>query len=382
MPPNRPETPLRAAPDDPEIPPDEAVTLLPPARELRPPPSDGSGTAVATWFEDVAEAAVPSADGSLEAERAAATAFQRMAKADNTRKAYRAAVRAWCAWCEQRCLPALPAASRDVAAFLAAERQRGLTPNSIELRRAAIRYLHHAAGQAVPTGDAAVAETVAGIRGDAARHGEMPAKKAAATATILRQILAPIPADLRGLRDRALLLTGFAGALRRSELAPIRVEQLEKTERGLRLTLPQTKGSQTDAVTVPLPYGQTELCPVRALAAWQEAAGITSGPLFRRIWLPRQARAGEPPPQPRIGSQPITPWAVAAIVKARATAAGFGARDFAGHSLKRGALTTGMDRGEHPAKLKRLGRHKSFDVLGEYLEFGDPFEGHPLSGVL
>ena len=135
-------------------------------------------------------------------------------------------------------------------------------------------------------------------------------------------------------------------------------------------------------MTVPLPYGQTELCPVRALAAWQSAAAITAGPLFRRIWLPRQARSDEPPPLPRIGSQPITPWAVAAIVKARAAAAGFGGRDFGGHSLKRGALTTGMDRGVHPAKLKRLGRHKSFDVLGEYLEFGDLFEGHPLSGVL
>jgi hypothetical protein len=68
---------------------------------------------------------------------------------------------------------------------------------------------------------------------------------------------------------------------------------------------------------------------------------------------------------------------LAHIVQARAMAAGFGR-----HDLKRGALTTGMDRGVHPAKLKRLGRHKSFDVLGEYLEFGDLFEGHPLTGVL
>ena len=135
-------------------------------------------------------------------------------------------------------------------------------------------------------------------------------------------------------------------------------------------------------MTVPLPYGRTELCPVRALAAWQDAASIRSGPVFRRIWLPRQGRGDVAPPVPRIGRQPITPWAVAAIVKARAAVAGFGGRDFGGHSLKRGALTTGMDRGEHPAKLKRLGRHKSFDVLGEYLEFDDLFEGHPLNGVL
>jgi site-specific recombinase XerC len=369
-----------AEPD--EAAPDGAVVLLPPARPAaRVPLGDGAG-AVAAWFEDVAESAALVLDGTLEAERAAATAFQRMSKSENTRKAYRAAVRAWCAWCESRGLPAIPAVGPDVAAFLAAERHRGLTPNSIDLRRAAIRYLHRAAGCAVPTDDACVAETVAGIRRDAARRGELPAKKAAATASILRQILAPIPADLRGLRDRALILTGFAGALRRSELAAIRVEQLEKTARGLRLTLPQTKGSQTEAVTVPLPYGQTELCPVRALTAWLEAAGITSGPVFRRLWLPRRSRPAEPPPLPRLGSDPITPWAVAAIVKARAAEAGFGGRDFGGHSLKRGALTTGMEHGEHPARLKRLGRHKSFNVLGEYLEFGDLFEGHPLKSVL
>jgi hypothetical protein len=70
------------------------------------------------------------------------------------------------------------------------------------------------------------------------------------------------------------------------------------------------------------------------------------------------------------------------IMQALAVAAGFGRRELGGHSLERGAPTASMDRGEHPANLKRLGRHKSFDALGECLEFGDPFEGHPLSGVL
>ncbi|MBW4093842.1 MAG: hypothetical protein HIU82_22525 [Proteobacteria bacterium] len=77
---------------------------------------------------------------------------------------------------------------------LAAERGRGLAPNTIDLRRPAIRYLHRAAGCPVPTDDACVSETVAGIRRDAARCGELPAKKVAATAAILRQILVPIPA--------------------------------------------------------------------------------------------------------------------------------------------------------------------------------------------
>ncbi len=124
---------------------------------------------------------------------------------------------------------------------------------------------------------------------------------------------------------------------------------------------------------------------MRALRRWQDAAGITDGPVFRRLWLPRRPKGGqpdEPPALPKIGKDAITPQSVAQIVQTRAVAAGFRLRDLGGHSLKRGALTTGMERGVHPAKLKRLGRHKSFDVLGEYLEFGDLFDGHPLSGVL
>ena len=359
--------------------------LLPPSRALVPAPVGAAPDSVRAWFDAAVEASEPIIDGSLASERDAAEIYRRMAKADNTRRAYRAAVRVWCTWCARHDLPPLPASGQDVAAFLAGARGRKLSPETLKLRRAAIRYLHRAAGCPVPTDDVCVSETMAGITRDAARKGVVPRKKVAATATILRRLLAPIPGDLRGLRDRAVLLVGFAGALRRSELAAVRFEHLEKTDRGIRLTLPQTKGEQTDAVTVPLPYGDTELCPVHALEAWQLAAGLTDGPVFRRIWLPPRPKSsgeGEPPPLPRVGTDAITPQTVAQIVQARAMVAGFGRHDLGGHSLKRGALTTGMDRGVHPAKLKRLGRHKSFDVLGEYLEFGDLFEGHPLSGVL
>ena len=89
-----------------------------------------------------------------------------------------------------------------------------------------------------------------------------------------------------------------------------------------------------------------------------------------------------PPALPRIGHDAMSTRAIADMVQARASAAGFDGKHFGGHSLKRGALTTGMERGVHPADLKRLGRHKSFDVLGEYLEFGDLFDRHALKGVL
>jgi hypothetical protein len=207
-------------------------------------------------------------------------------------------------------------------------------------------------------------------------------KKVAATATILCRL--PVPTDLRGLRDRAILLVGFAGTLRRAELAAIRIEHLEKTDRGIRLTLPHSKGAQDSAVTVPLPSMAT---PSSARSTrWRPGcrptvsppARCSAGSGCRRV----RSRARRRAPLSRIGATAIRAQTVAQVVQARAVAARFGLRELGGDGLERGALTTGMDRGIHPAKLKRLGRHKSFDVLGEYLEFGDLFDGHPLSGVL
>ncbi len=370
-----------------------------PCPDLVPVPLGAPPAQIRAWFDAAADAEIPDPDGTLGTARAAAAAYARHAKAENTRRAYRAGVRAWCTWCAHHALPCLPARAADVGAFLAAERGRGLSVTTVELRRAAIRYLHFIAGCPVPTAEAQIAETMAGMRrAAAADRGELPPKKLAATAEILRQILAAIPdglpgpadlagpADLVGLagpRDRALLLVGFAGALRRAELAAIRVEHLEARERGLRLTLPRSKGERAGrSVTVAIPYGSTELCPVRALRRWQEAAGITAGAVFRRIFVPPRGRDGRQTPLPRIGFAAIDPGTVARIVQARAAAAGFERRAVGGHSLKRGALTTGMERGVHPTRLKQLGRHKSYAVLDEYLELGDPFESHPLSGVL
>ena len=281
----------QAPPSGAQLDPPEAERRSRPRRSARPP------RRVRRWFDAAARAELPAYDGTLGTARTAADAYARRAKAANTRRAYRAGVAAWCAWCDRHALPCLPARAGDVVAFLAAERGSGLSVNTVELRRAAIRYLHFVAGCPVPTAEAPVAETMAGIRRDAADQGALPAKKLAATADLLHQILAPIPDDLRGRRDRALLLVGFAGALRRAELAAIRVEHLEPRERGLRLTLPRSKGERDGkAVTVALPYGTTALCPVRALRGWLEAAGIAEGPVFRRIWThPPAARGGKAP---------------------------------------------------------------------------------------
>ncbi|MTJ93980.1 MAG: tyrosine-type recombinase/integrase [Desulfovibrio sp.] len=348
------------------------------------PEPDAKPAEVKRWFEASVDVAVPAYDGTLNTARKAAEAFGRKAKSANTRRAYRAGVRAFCAWCERQGCQALPAAPEDVAAFLAEERQLGRTVATIDLRRAAIRYLHWLAGVELPTGQVVVALTVSGIRHDAAEAGERPAKKLAATVAIIQEIVDAIPSDLTGLRDRALILVGFVGALRSAELAKIRAEHLTARERGLELFLPLSKGDrQAKGVTVPLPFGKTVLCPVRALRAWQEAAGITEGPVFRRIWrseAPKTNPGG--PAHFVVGTEAMDGGTVRRIVKRRGEAVGIDPETLGSHSLKRGAMTTGMENHAQPARLKRLGRHKSYAVMDEYLEFGDLFESHPLNGLI
>ena len=382
----------RVTPHTDALPPAGTLLPAPPAVSAGDGPPDATPAAVRAWFDAAIDATIPTADGTLAAAQAIAAALARHAKADNTRRAYRAGVRAWCLWCEGHGLPPLPGRPEDVAAFLAAQRYvpagsdaKPLATTTLRLRLAAIAYLHYLAGLPSPTSTAVVTETYAGLHRVAVEAGSGPRPKLAAKIALLREILAAIPDDLPGLRDKALLLVGFAGAFRRSELARIAVEHLEECEHGLRITVPISKGDRTrQGVQVGIPYGTSALCPVRALARWRQIAAIETGPVFRRIWAPPRPRGASPDwlPAYRVGWQAIDPGSIARIVKARGAAAGFDGASLGGHSLKRGALNTAKDLRVHPARLKQLGRHKSYAPLAAYIEEGDLFADNALTGVL
>src|SRR5690349_8427490 len=122
---------------------------------------------------------------------------------------------------------------------------------------------------------AVVKEVWAGIRRTV---GIAQTAKAAATTDYLKQMLAEVPM-LSGLRDRALLVLGFAGALRRSELVALDVEDLEETAEGLHVRIRRSKTDQEGAGDfVSIPHG-SRLRPVAGVRAWLEAAGITEGPI-------------------------------------------------------------------------------------------------------
>src|ERR1700739_3281850 len=204
--------------------------------------------------------------------------FARASKAAATRRAYQKDFARFTAWCAQRHLHAIPATPETVAAFLAAEAARGIKPASIGRRVAAIRYAHKLAGHDdPPTGSEVVKATVNGIRRTV---GAAPVRKAPATADKVVAMAVLAVADLKGLRDRAILLLGFAGAFRRSELVALDVGDLEFCDGGMRVHTRRSKTDQEGAGhTVAIAPGSIA-CPVRAVRAWLEASKITPRPLF------------------------------------------------------------------------------------------------------
>ena len=203
----------------------------------------------------------------------------------------------------------MPAAPETVAAFLAAEADREFRPVTIGKRAAAIAAAHRAQDEPNPCDSGAVAAVLAGIR---RQHGVRPLRKAQPLELEpLARLVEPIDvATLAGLRDRALLLLGFAAALRRSELVALDVEDLDfDAARGLLVTVRRSKADQEqEGAQVAVPYAQApDRCAVRALRRYLDAAGIHRGPVFR------QMRRGD-----KLTDQRLSDQSVALIVKRRA----------------------------------------------------------------
>ena len=262
----------------------------------------------------------------LSAEVAAAVSFARAEKAEATRRAYRTDFEIFRTWCNERKVANLPASAETVAAFVAFEASRAIKPSTIGRRVAAIRYAHRLAGHESPTNAETVRATLRGIR---RTMGTAPIRKAPITAERVRAMAAATPDTLAGLRDRALLLLGFAGALRRSELVGLNVDDLEETEGGLCIRIVRSKTDQEGQGTVIAIVPGAVACPIKSIKAWLTAAKISDGPLFRSIVKGGRATADR-----------LSDKSVVDIVKCYAQRIGLDAKTVGGHSLRAGFLTS------------------------------------------
>lgn len=319
--------------------------------------------------EEAAPLATLASDAAVAIEelRAAARAAAEASRAASSERAYASDWRDFSAFATRIGRERLPADPETVALYVADLRRRGRRPATIARKLAAIAVYHGSTGHPTPTSHDVVRAVVRGTR---RQLGVAQKQKTALELDDLRTALAAIPEDLRGRRDRAALLVGWAAALRRSELAALDVDDVAYEREGIALSIRRSKTDREAAGdVVAVPYGAEEAtCPVRALQRWLAAAAIENGPLFRRV--DRHGNVGVA----------LSGRALANMVAARATAAGLDG-DFAAHSLRSGFATAAARAGRLEAAIMRHGRWKSVQVARRYIRAGTRWEQNPVTDI-
>jgi len=293
--------------------------------------------------------------------------YARRARSEATIRAYRTDWADFESWCMQQPARPLPATPETVACYISsmADHHRAST---ITRRLSAISVVHQTRGLASPTRNEVVRAVLAGIR---RTIGTAPNEKAPLVAADIREMVAALPDTLIGKRDRALILLGFAGAFRRSELVGLNVEDLEFGADGLTVTLRRSKTDQEGAgrkIGIPaLPT--SDACPVRAVRAWLEAAGIANGPVFRSVAVGGRLQPGR-----------LSNNAVAEVVKRRLPAGRDAAR-FAGHSLRAGFVTSAANGGASVKAIMQQTGHRSLETVMRYMRDASLFRGNALGAT-
>jgi len=288
--------------------------------------------------------------------------FAAAAKAQNTLRAYAADWNDFRDWCAEHDVSPLPAAPETVALYLT-DRAATLKTASLARRLTTINRAHEVARHPSPATmhNAVVSEVWKGIRRTkgTAQEGKKPF-----LTLDLRKISAALPDNLQGARDRALLLTGFAGGFRRSELARLRIEDFQDTPEGIVIFLRRSKTDQEgQGRPVALPYGSDPLtCPVRAVRAWITAAGLTSGEVFRGV-----DQFG------LVSEKALRADSVAWIVKRAARRAGFTPLEYSGHSLRAGLATQAAMNGAGELAIMKQTGHRSLATVRRYIRDGALF---------
>ena len=286
--------------------------------------------------------------------------YIRASKAENTLRGYQSDWREFCAWCERQNACPLPAEPETVAAYIA-ECAGRLKAGSVQRRLNAIAEAHKAVNVESPTHHAIVVNTMKGIR---RTLGTAPAQKSPTLTDDIRTMADQTDAGIIGTRDRAMLLLGFAGAFRRSELVGLDVEDCGFGKDGLTVTLRRSKTDQDGAGRkIGIPYGSNpDTCPVRTIREWIDAGGIAGGPLFRSI-----NRHGQVKPVRLSGID------VARIVKKLAGRAGLDAPKYAGHSLRAGHATAAAIAGASERSIMNQTGHRSVQMVRRYIRDGSLF---------
>jgi site-specific recombinase XerD len=300
------------------------------------------------------------------------------ARAANTLRGYRSDWKEWCSWCASQGADPLGGGPAPLSRYLTFLAGHGAAVGTMSRRLSAIRFAHRLRNLPDPTVNARVLAVWEGIRRE---HGAPPEQAAPLMPPELFHVLDCCPTtrtwktrgrgpepDLAGARDRALLLVGFVGAFRRSELVALSVENIAEHPNGLVASIRRSKGNQfgekPELVVLPR-AGDARRCPLKALEDWQSLAGVTSGPIFRAVTKGNRA-----------STRPLHPESVNQLVQGALARAGLDPAPYSAHSLRAGFVTYAHLRGASDRAIAHQTRHRSLATLGGYVRVQEAWENN------
>lgn len=287
--------------------------------------------------------------------------YVRQSISENTKKAYRSDWRHFDSWCHQNELESLPATPETVASYISAlasgqnQANKSYAASTIQRRLTSLRVVHQTQNHEDPTDDERVEKVWQGIRRDNEVQTKQVGRKALLSSEI-HQVVDAIDTDnLKGKRDRALVLIGFATGMRRSELVSVTVENLHFKDEGLVIDVPKSKTDQEgEGRQASVHYGD-DYCPVYAVKNWLEEADIENGPVFRSI-----DRWGN------VGDTALSGRSVTRMLKQRASDVGLEPARIGAHSLRAGHITQRKLAGESNESIMIQTGHSSKSTLRRY----------------
>lgn len=287
-----------------------------------------------------------------------------------TRRVYASDFKIFADWCAMRGFDPKEVSAEAVAIFIANEFEAGRHPNTINRRLAAIRFAYKSLHKTSPTEHELVRATLKGIKRD--EKAPPIKRKTPLTNNVLIKIIQHVPHNnIRGIRDRAILLMLFGGAFRRSELINVQHEDLTFVEHGLDVVVRRSKTNQEGKHQMKSIAKGEIFCPILAVRSWLDISGVYDGHLFRAL-----TRGN------RVTAKRMCENSIYYMVKHYAARAGYDIDIFSPHSLRAGFTTSAVEKGKNIYKVMDVTLHASMNSLKPYIKFADRYKDHPGDGLL
>jgi len=294
-------------------------------------------------------------------------------KAENTVRAYKSDFKDFGLFCAQNGFKSLPSEPKVVSLYLTHLSTKDVKMSTLKRRLVSIAVIHKLKGHYLDTKHPIIIENIMGIK---RRKGSIQKGKKPLLINSLKILINIIDEynkeDIIKLRDRSIILMGFSGGFRRSEIVSLNYDDLDFVTEGLKIYIKRSKTDQFGEGSLKgLPYfDNKKYCPVLSLKNWIEISNINSGPLFRRFSKSSKLLEN------RLSDQTI-----ALLIKKYLKLAGINNKDYSGHSLRSGFATSAAESGAEERSIMAMTGHKSTEMVRRYIKEANLFKNNALNKI-